>query len=151
MKKNLISSIIILSLLFSANVFSQTATLKRTLEIKNIDGISIPYQNGIPLSTFEKQNRKMLDLSGTWKKERTAANDNITLADRDSAGYANLITEANGRNNSVYDDSAWEEKQIPSVENKMNEYPNVPESFKDGVGTEEIFLLMKKTPQNSQN
>ena len=141
MKKNLISSIIILSLLFSANVFSQTATLKRTLEIKNINGISIPYQNGIPLSTFEKQNRKMLDLSGTWKKERTAANDNITLADRDSAGYANLITEANGRNNYDYDDSAWEEKQIPSVENKMNEYPNAPEFFKDGVWYRRDFFV----------
>ncbi|MFZ1288944.1 MAG: glycoside hydrolase family 2 TIM barrel-domain containing protein [Melioribacteraceae bacterium] len=122
-------------------LFAQTATLERTLEIKNINGFSVPYQNGIPLTTFEKQNRKMIDLSGIWKKERTTADDNITLAKRDSLGYQNLINESAGRYLAEYSDTSWEEKQIPSVENKMNEYPNAPEFFKDGVWYRRQFIV----------
>ncbi|MBK8947048.1 MAG: T9SS type A sorting domain-containing protein [Ignavibacteriae bacterium] len=131
--KKIFSFLINIIFVIPSILLSQTATLERTLEIKNVNGFSVPYQNGIPLTTFEKQNRKMLDLSGTWKKERTSADDNITLAKRDSAGYQNLINESAGRYLAEYNDSTWEEKQIPSVENKMNEYPNAPEFFKDGV------------------
>lgn len=81
----------------------------------------------------------MFDLSGTWKKERTAADDNITLAKRDSTGYQNLINESAGKYLVDYNDSAWEEKQIPSVENKMNEYPNAPEFLKTEFGIEDNF------------
>ncbi|MBK7107258.1 MAG: T9SS type A sorting domain-containing protein [Ignavibacteriae bacterium] len=131
----------ILFFAMQSNIFSQIASLEKTLEIKNVSGFSVPYQNGIPLTTFEKQNRKMFDLSGTWKKERTAADDNITLAKRDSTGYQNLINESAGKYLVDYNDSAWEEKQIPSVENKMNEYPNAPEFFKDGVWYRRQFFI----------
>jgi beta-galactosidase len=119
--------------IFFDSIFSQIATLERTLEIKNIDGISVPYQNGIPLPSFEKQDRKIIDLAGTWKKYRTVADDNISLSKRDSLGYLDLITEAEGKYLADFDDSSWEEKELPAVENEMYEYPTVPEFFSDGV------------------
>lgn len=131
MKKSLI--LFILSPFLLNIIFAQTATLETTLEIKNINGTSVPYQNNVPLPSFEKQKRKMINLAGTWKKQRVAADDNITLAKRDSVGYANLINEAGEKYLSSFDDAAWEDKILPSVENQMYDYPTVPEYFKDGV------------------
>lgn len=123
------------TLLFLLNTsgYSQVATLETSLNLKEVNGITIPYQNGIPLPSFEKQNRKLINLAGDWKKQRRAANNTISLAKRDTSGYNNLVTEAGGRHLSSFDDSAWELKAIPSVENEMHPYPTIPEYFSDGV------------------
>lgn len=115
------------------NSYPQIASLEATLKMEKIDGIFTPFQNGIPVPSFEKQNRQIINLGGTWKKQRFNADDNITLAKRDTAGYQNLITEAQNRYLSTYDDSGWETNQIPGVENKMNPYPTVPEYYENGV------------------
>ena len=107
--------------------------MKLRLNFKQVNGISIPFQNGIPLPSFEKQNRKILDLAGTWKKERRPADNNITLSKRDAVGYANLIAESGGRHLVDYNDSSWETKNLPAVENQMKPYPAIPEFFYDGV------------------
>ncbi len=117
----------------SGNIFSQTAALESTLNLNNINGSIIPYQNGIPLPSFEKQKRSKINLSGDWKKKRFNADHNITLSARDENGYLNLINESPGYHLSSYDDSGWENKEIPSVENTMFEYPTVPEYYEDGV------------------
>lgn len=114
-------------------LFSQTATLESTLILNNVNGSIIPYQNGIPLPSFEKQMRTTKNLSGTWKKKRFAADHNLTLGVRDENGYSNLINESPGYHLSDFDDSAWEDKEIPSVENEMYEFPTVPEYYEDGV------------------
>jgi len=66
--------IIIISLLFLisySRLIAQVGSLEATLSLKNVSGIVIPYQNGIPLPTFEKQkSRTIIDLSGEWKKQR---------------------------------------------------------------------------------
>lgn len=123
----------------SALIFSQTATLEATLSLKDVNGVKIPYQNGMVVPSFEKQNRTILNLKGDWKKQRFAADDNISLAKRDVTGYQNLITEGANRHLSSFDDSGWENKTLPAVENTMNTYPDVPEYYQDGVWYRKTF------------
>ena len=117
----------------STNLHAQVASLEATMSLKQVDGIRIPFQNGFAVPSFEKQDRQIINLKGEWKKQRFAADDNITLKKRDAAGYQSLITEAAGRESSSYDDSGWPVKNLPSVENTMNQYPAVPEYYEDGV------------------
>ncbi len=124
---------LIFALFLASSLHSQTASLESTLYLKEINGLQTPFQNGFPLPSFEKQKRNIVDLSGVWKKMRFAANHSITLAKRDENGYANLINENPGYHLSNFDDSSWEDKNIPSVENAMNDYPTVPEYYEDGV------------------
>jgi len=135
MNKNIfyIALVLIVFLLCGRFSFPQTATLNATLSLIDVDGSKIPFQNGFALPSFEKQNRTILNLKGDWKKQRFVADDNITLQKRDAAGYQNLINEAAGRNLLSFDDNNWEVKTLPAVENKMNEYPTVPEYYQEGV------------------
>jgi beta-galactosidase len=137
--KNLLM-IMMLGLILSATSYSQTATLDATFSLQVIDGVKIPYQNGMVVPTFEKQDRSILNLKGEWKKQRFAANDAITLNKRDATGYQNLINEAASRHLVSFDDSGWETKNLPSVENTMNTYPTVPEFYQDGVWYRKTFL-----------
>lgn len=89
--------ILIVSLFISSNLFSQVAFLEATFSLKTVNGIKIPFQYGMPVPTFEKQNRTMINLAGQWKKQRFSANDNITLAKRNSIGYQNLLNETEGK------------------------------------------------------
>ena len=130
----------LVSLIFlPSNIYSQIATLEATLSLKQIDGINIPFQNGFALPSFEKQKRKILNLKGDWRKQRFTADDNITLAKRDETGYQNLLNEAAGRNTTSFNDSNWETKILPAVENQMNTYPTIPEFYQDGVWYRKSF------------
>ena len=129
----------IFAFVFAFAAFSQTATLQATFSLRSVGGINIPFQNGMPVPTFEKQNRQTIDLNGAWKKQRFSADHNISLAARDSAGYANLITEAQNRFSPNYDDGSWETKNIPSVENTMYPFPRVPEYYENGVWYRRTF------------
>ena len=132
---------IALYLLVINDLSAQTATLETTLTLQQVDGITIPFQNGFPLPSFEKQNRKIMNLAGTWKKERRPADNNITLSKRDASGYANLINESGGRYLSSFDDSGWEIKNLPAVENEMQTYPTIPKYFFDGVWYRRTFQV----------
>ena len=57
-----ISFLIIIPIILSSNLFAQTATLETSLNLQQVDGITIPFQNGIPLPSFEKQNRKIIKI-----------------------------------------------------------------------------------------
>ena len=122
--------------IFTLKISAQTnASLDATLSYKLINGIEIPFQNGIPVPSFEKQKRACVNLAGSWKKLRVSADDNISLAKRDVAGLANLLTEAGGKQLPDFDDSGWQAKQIPSVENELYiiDKPKTPEFYQDGV------------------
>jgi len=137
-----ISSVILFwIILFSlnSNFFAQVASLNATLSLKQVDGIKIPFQNGFALPTFEKQSRPIINLKGEWKKQRFNADENITLHRRDTTGYQDLINEAANRHLSSFDDSGWETKILPAVENTMNPYPTVPEYYEDGVWYRKSF------------
>jgi len=123
---------------------AQTATLETTLSLIDVSGVKVPYQNGMPVPSFEKQNsRTIIDLSGEWKKQRFAAADNLTMSKRDASGIAALETEANGRQLSSYDDSNWNTKNLPGVENALTEAtaPNgaYPEFYNDGIWYRRTF------------
>jgi beta-glucuronidase len=139
-----ISSLILFYLfifLFSSKTFSQVANLDATLTLKQVSGIRIPFQNGLPVPDFAKQNRQIFNLKGEWKKQRFTADDNISLHRRDSTGYRDLINEATNRQLSNYDDTGWETKTLPAVENNMNPYPTVPEYYQDGVWYRRNFIV----------
>ncbi|MDP3580337.1 MAG: glycoside hydrolase family 2 TIM barrel-domain containing protein [Ignavibacteria bacterium] len=125
--------------------FGQT-TLETSLNLVEIGGVSVPYQNGMPLPTFEKQNsRTIIDLAGEWKKLRFATIDNISLAKRDAAGIAAIETEAAGKQLASFNDAAWEKKTLPGVENALTEAtaPNglFPEIYNDGVWYRRTFTV----------
>jgi len=128
-----IFQIVVVIISLSNFITGQTADLAATFSLKDINGIKIPYQNGMPVPSFEKHNRTIIDLKGTWKKERFAADHNLSLTKRDEAGYNALVAEAGNRHLISFDDSGWENKELPAVENKMNTYPTVPEYYQDGV------------------
>jgi len=118
---------------FLSNLLAQTAALESTLSLQSVNGITVPYQNGIPLPAFQKQTRQIINLKGTWKKERFSTDQAVTFAKRDEAGIQGLLSEANGRNQADYNDDAWADKEIPAVENEMHPYPTVPEFYENGV------------------
>lgn len=135
---NLKVYILLLTFAFSG-LSAQTATLEATFSLKEINGSYVPYQNNMPVPSFEKQNRTTLFLSGTWKKQRFAASDSISLAKRDENGYNALVSEAQGRHLPSFDDSGWDNKSIPGVENEMYPFPEVPEYYEDGVWYRKSF------------
>ena len=142
-----ISIIFIYIILVESEIIkAQTATLEPTLSLIDIAGVKVPYQNGMPVPSFEKQNtRTIIDLSGEWKKQRFAADDNLTMSKRDASGITALETEANGRQLSSYDDSNWEIKNLPGVENALTEAtaPNgaYPEFYNDGIWYRKSFNI----------
>ncbi len=119
----------------------QIATLEATLRLRTVDAITLPYQNGIPVPSFEKQKRTTISLSGQWRKQRFAATHDLTLKKRDAAGYAELLAEAADRFKPEYDDSSWPTHQIPGVENTINAYEKRPEYYQDGVWYRRAFTI----------
>ncbi|MFA6456369.1 MAG: glycoside hydrolase family 2 TIM barrel-domain containing protein [Bacteroidota bacterium] len=131
-----------------ANVlYGQVATLKNTLTIETVSSISVPYQNGIPVPSFEKQQRVTRSLAGSWKKNRFSANHDLTLLKRDSAGYAQLLAEAADRQSPYFDDSSWPLHTIPGVENKMNAIEKTPEYYENGVWYRTSFTVADSLAQ----
>jgi beta-galactosidase len=83
------------------------------------DDWPLAWQSGSPVPSFEPQDRPRLDLAGEWLKQRTFVDANLSLGLRDEAGIAALEAESEGRYLVDYDDSAWEAKMLPMVENRM--------------------------------
>ena len=134
MKKNFIIYFTIVQI-----AIAQTATLKSTLKLVEVNGIKVPYQNNLPLPTFEKQKRTYIDLKGEWKKFRFTSEPSVTLDERDSATIS--ILESNNFQSSEFDDSGWQLKNLPAVENEMHEFPTVPERYDNGVWYRKKFIL----------
>ncbi|MBP1678701.1 MAG: Beta-galactosidase/beta-glucuronidase [Bacteroidetes bacterium] len=117
----------------TTSLLGQPATLAPTLQLRTLDGVTVPYQNGMPMPGFEKQRRTTISLNGPWRSKRFAASDGVSLTRRDSAGYAAVIAEASGRHTVSYDDAAWSVKSLPAVENQLLGYEKCPEFYEDGV------------------
>lgn len=127
--------------IINSKVTAQFATLEATFKLKEVNGTQIPFQNGIPVPSFDKQKRTTLPLNGNWKKQRFSANHDISLAKRDSTGYQNLISSSGNRQLANYDDSSWNNKTLPGVENSLNGFEQVPEYYEDGVWYRKHFVL----------
>lgn len=59
--KHFFLSALVLSV-FQQNLYSQIASLEATLKVEKVDGIFTPFQNGMPVPSFEKQIRQIIDL-----------------------------------------------------------------------------------------
>lgn len=129
----LLISIGVLLLYPDGSLYAQTATLDATFSLRTVDNITIPMQNGMPVPSWEKQSRPILSCAGTWRKQRFNADHDLSVRRRDAAGYATLVAEAANRFSPYFDDSGWETKTVPGVENTMNAYERTPETYQDGV------------------
>jgi beta-galactosidase len=125
----------------AAAVQAQFPLLDSTLFIRQINGIAVPYQNGIPVPSFEKQNRAMVPLSGLWKKYRFAANHTITMYNRTNSGLDLVTNEAGNRFAVNFDDSGWGYKMLPAVENTLNANEKTPEYYQSGVWYRRTFQV----------
>jgi len=120
--------------ILSTQIAAQTASLDATLSFKAVNGVDVPFQNGMPVPSYEKQKRTTINLAGTWKKLRFTASDSLTLLKRDANGLASILAEAAGREQPGYNDNTWETKAIPSVENFLYlDTIRTPEFYQDGV------------------
>jgi len=125
--------------IYTAN---DVASLPPTFSLLAIDGVNVPYQSGIPVPSFERQGERIaFDLGGTWKKERVSLDHDLSLTSRSTA-LAQIEVEANGRHTVQYDDSGWDTKTLPAVENTMPPYedPGGAEIYEDGVWYRRTFV-----------
>ena len=121
-------------------------SLHPTLELREVNGRQIPFQNGIPYPSFEPQDRMILSLEGVWKKKRFKADHNWTMLKRDKNWIQSTSSHLNGVTCVDYDDSIWEEHRIPSPENELTgkEEVNAAETYQDGVWYRRKVLLEKE-------
>jgi beta-galactosidase len=108
--------------LISITVSGQSAygELPPSLEFREAnDPYPVAWQSGSPVPSFEPQDRPRLDLAGEWLKQRTFVDTSLSLSPRDESGIAALEAEAEGRYLVDFDDSSWEPKTLPMVENRM--------------------------------
>ncbi|MDD5270187.1 MAG: glycoside hydrolase family 2 TIM barrel-domain containing protein [Candidatus Omnitrophica bacterium] len=122
-----------ISTVFAAPLFAQDAaasannTQGPAFEVKQVDGVNVPFQNGIPFPSWERQERAYVELNGNWKTQRQKADHKLTLYKRTPDNIALVEQEGGGRHSAGYDDSGWNEKAIPGVENPA------PDRYMDGA------------------
>lgn len=74
------------------DLLDSVGTQPPTFELKKVDEIYIPLQNGIPYPSWELQDREYITLNGVWKSERQNVNHKLTLTKR-TEGIIKLIEE----------------------------------------------------------
>ncbi len=94
----------------------RAGSLPPTLDMAEVGGGSIAIQNGIPVPTFEFEPRLRIDLGGSWRVERAALDDAVSLSDRDG-GLEQIVAQAGGRQTPGFDDSGWEQTDVPGTLN----------------------------------
>ena len=120
-------SYLALAVFLSSCAFAEPVTQPTTFEVREIDGLNVPFQNGIPYPSWERQDRPYIELNGAWRSERQGVDHKLTLYQRTPETVKLLEGEGAGRHKSDYDDSAWKEKPIPGVEDPA------PDRYMDGA------------------
>ncbi len=119
----------------------QESSAAPTLRLQDtrIDGgelVALPWQSGMPLRSFEPQDRAQINLAGEWQKQRFDADAALTMAARDVDTLAALEAEIAGRQSGDFDARDWDTISLPAVENKMPSYAGAgsgPEDYQNGV------------------
>ncbi|MFC5649908.1 glycoside hydrolase family 2 protein [Paenibacillus solisilvae] len=117
--------------------------IRTTFSLQQADGVHIPFQNGIPVPSFDCQDRLKLDLGGAWRKQRFKADHDFSLSERDEHWFVQAVAEAEGRTEIGFDDSGWETIQLPFPENQIQgkEAAGSSETYEDGVWYRRHFEL----------
>src|SRR5436190_14434934 len=92
------------------------AELAPTLSVQTIRGSRIAFQNGIPVPTFSFQPRRRLDLSGRWRVQSMAMDNDLSLAVR-SRSANRIVADAGGRERPNFDDTSWAPVDVPGSYN----------------------------------
>jgi beta-glucuronidase len=90
------------------------ATLKPTLEVRQVDGGQVAFQNGQPVPEFGVQQRPRISLDGQWRSQITQLDDGISFNDRRQT-LARMVAEAGPRLQETYDDSRWPLSSVPGT------------------------------------
>ena len=104
----------------------------------------VAWQSGLPVPSFDPQNRKRINLAGTWKKMRVDVDPCLSLTPRNPSGLSLLEAESGGKQLPTYDDSSWATKELPMVENEMPKIPgdiHGPEKYEAGVWYRRQFFV----------
>jgi beta-galactosidase len=130
----------VLSIAITVPVTAQNSTTLPTLELRDAqtDGATtqIVWQSGLPLRSFDPQDRPQLNLAGEWQKLRFRADADLTMSARDETTLAVLETELDGRQLPDFDASDWDTITLPKVENRMPTLAGSsagPEDYQNGV------------------
>ncbi|WP_274365163.1 glycoside hydrolase family 2 protein [Paenibacillus thermotolerans] len=121
------------------NLHERTAAV--TLRLQTVNGLTVPFQNGIPVPSFEPQNRLKLDLGGEWRKKRFDADHGLSLAPRDEAWFKR-VQEAEGPLwQAQFPDESWDTRTLPLPENRLlaKEEANSSETYENGVWYRRTF------------
>ena len=95
--------------------------LAPTLSLVDTPAGRIAVQGGIPVPSFERQPRAVLDLGGEWQVDEAELDVELTMTDRARSLEA-IEQEAAGRHLLAYDDTAWPAMTIPAPLNPPPEH-----------------------------
>lgn len=107
----------------NADCLAAVATLRQSLDLRQIDSVNVPFQHNRPYASFEKQNsRTYFDLAGTWKYYKLSgvkSNNEIatTLSRRDGSTISSLETP--GYHTVNFNDNGWTNRDLPICENQI--------------------------------
>jgi beta-galactosidase len=122
---------------------NNVASLPTTVRLQPVGGLMIPFAYGQPWPSFDQQSDHLTSsLAGTWKKQRVYLDHDLSLTDR-SIALTLIESEGNGRHLPSYNDSSWETKTLPAVENTVpiTEDLEGAEVYEDGVWYRRTFTV----------
>ncbi|MBO0707040.1 MAG: beta galactosidase jelly roll domain-containing protein, partial [Candidatus Dormibacteraeota bacterium] len=92
------------------------ADLAPTLNLRTLNGATVPFENGAPVPGFQRQGRPFIDLDGTWRWQPEPMNDALALGAR-SRTLPLIVRNAGGRQASAYQDQSWSSVTVPGTFN----------------------------------
>ncbi len=116
-------------------------TLVPTLELRDVDGVAVAWQNGTPVPTFEPQERDVIPLGGQWRARRFAADHGVTMARRTREWVRDREREAGGITGRRFDDASLARRTLPAPENRISPATTAGavERYEDGVWYRRTF------------
>ncbi|MBB3108920.1 beta-glucuronidase [Paenibacillus phyllosphaerae] len=116
--------------------------LQTTLSLRLIDGHDVPFQNGIPVPSFEPQERTVIPLAGNWRSRRFQADHEFSMSER-GAAWLKRLQECEGEFIAASADTGWAEHGLPLPENRLTgeETAHAAETYEDGVWYQRTFVV----------
>ncbi len=94
--------------------------LPLTTERILVDEVPVLLQNGVvPPDYAFSQYARSNELAGVWKKRRMELDHRLTFGDRSEAVLERMAAEASGALDPDFDDSDWEDIELPAAENRL--------------------------------
>lgn len=74
--------VVMLPLVVACTPSARPGSLQPTLTTEDHGGVRIAMQNGIPVPTFEPQERRQIRLNGEWRVQTVPLSTDLSLTDR---------------------------------------------------------------------